>query len=445
MRIRKRQPVVLLETPPPSSHLARPLSAFTHEGPGQFVGQHGCLSRGHQHPLISKEAAKPQDASPVWNPGDTSYLKRSQVADEEAYSVDYARPEAVLPSKEKTGSQAGKSSSDDVHKLEVKRDGTQSRPYEFVEFVEEAGRVRGSQETYRSAIERTDIQRGDRAPSVERDLNHPSNKPKESLLYSLYSVFSRLSGKTVLTAREALSRIIEEGLPGLDEEVGLPSVQVAKVMRSNPYFVHLEGGKFLLCSGPSHQNNDQLISGLDLADAVIDPAISQQPAATANGVGKGDRDEEQHDYTGLRNKRARSKSSSSNEMRDKNDSSLISEEIPKLSASKSQLSVSPKITPPDHVAVQICKRYDGRGWKCHQKALEGYSMCRHHHELIVNRLARLRNSGRLGSKKLSKRRKPSGKQLSESSAVTDGDLKNEQSGAQWRKNVKARSLKSINT
>ncbi|KAL3675753.1 hypothetical protein R1sor_025701 [Riccia sorocarpa] len=287
---------------------------------------------------------------------------------------------------------------------------------------------------------------GDKNASVEKDLNHPSNKPRGSLLYSLYCVFSQLSGKAVLTAREALSKIIEEGLPGLDEGSGMHSVQVAKVLRSNPYFIHLEGGKFLLCSGssppPQYDHHEDL--DLTVEERMLHPLEDPNAITAKRGIA-----EEARDYTGVRNKRAKSKSSSSSSTESRDSSKTRGQETGRQRVAKSQdTSTSQKDAQGNDAGVPICKRYDGRGWKCHEKALEGYSMCRHHHELIVNRLARLRSSGKLGPKKSQTRRKAGGKQIQEQGPCEtepESNYNQQGNGVPWRKNVKARSLKSISS
>ncbi|CAM6095392.1 unnamed protein product [Calypogeia fissa] len=300
----------------------------------------------------------------------------------------------------------------------------------------------------------------------EGDLNHPGNRPKESLLYSLYCVFSKLSGKAVLTAREALSRIIEERLPGLDEETGLPSVQVAKVMRSNPYFVHLEGGKFFLCSDPS--SSDSKEDG-DSPEDVVDsdqprrstsPFFPSKVNQARNPFTKAEslKEKQQHQQQTFSNVEAtRTKRPRSKEVGTINVDGTVEETKCRPSGSKregqqkalrARNSTSEQGNYGAEPVEHICKRYDGRGWKCHEVALPGYSMCRHHHELIVNRLARLRSSGRLGSKKSGRKRRTVAKPVKEGLApINEGEISvnNQQNDAYWWKNVKARSLKSINT
>lgn len=77
--------------------------------------------------------------------------------------------------------------------------------------------------------------------------DHPVNQPIETLLFSLYQVFLQ-AGKMGLTAREAVSRILEKGLPGLHGGGIIPRIQVAKILKTSPYFMQLEESKFVLCS-----------------------------------------------------------------------------------------------------------------------------------------------------------------------------------------------------
>lgn len=414
MRIRKRQAVVL-EPPRPTRLLSAVNSGNENE---HFVGQNSCTCCSRQRRLQNWEFRNEFDREtdePVNRfAGGISFIDKNQITDGEEKESLVAATLGNLASFDRVRN--------NDHNIKA----TGSRVPLFV-----SGQFCGS-----------------------GDVNHPGNKPKESLLYSLYCVFSKLSGKAVLTAREALSRIIEERLPGLDEETGLPSLQVSKVMRSNPYFVHLEGGKFFLCSAPSFENKEDAESE-DVLDSEWTPrsaSPSLQPTVgLLNSLNKAESSKDERQPLShaevQRTVRARSKAVATIDNGAVNGRSRSSKR-------EGQKALKPQNSLPDHgkngadqPVEPICKRYDGRGWKCNEKALPGYSMCRHHHELIVNRLARLRSSGRLVSKKSSKRRKASAKPLKEgAAAINEGEvsLHNEQSGTHWWKNVKARSLKSIN-
>lgn len=85
------------------------------------------------------------------------------------------------------------------------------------------------------------------SPQTNLSPDHPVNQPMETLSFSIYQVFLQ-AGKTGLTAREAVSRILERGLPGLHEGGVVPRVEVARILRTSPYFMQLEESKFVLCS-----------------------------------------------------------------------------------------------------------------------------------------------------------------------------------------------------
>lgn len=96
--------------------------------------------------------------------------------------------------------------------------------------------------------------------------DHPVNQPMETLLFSIYQVFLQ-AGKTGLTAREAVSRILERGLPGLHEGGVVPRVEVARILRTSPYFMQLEESKFVLCSAIIENEGQSLCSPANLLES----------------------------------------------------------------------------------------------------------------------------------------------------------------------------------
>jgi hypothetical protein len=94
-------------------------------------------------------------------------------------------------------------------------------------------------------------------PPMPLPPDHPSNHSKESLLHSVYQVFLQ-AGKVGLTAREAASRVVEQSFPGLHQGGVTGRVQVGKLLRSSPFFMELEEGRFALFSAVIHSNEENL-------------------------------------------------------------------------------------------------------------------------------------------------------------------------------------------
>lgn len=104
------------------------------------------------------------------------------------------------------------------------------------------------------------------SPQTILSPDHPVNQPMETLLFSIYQVFLQ-AGKTGLTAREAVSRILERGLPGLHEGGVVPRIEVARILRTSPYFMQLEESKFVLCSAIIGNEGQHLCSPANLMES----------------------------------------------------------------------------------------------------------------------------------------------------------------------------------
>ncbi|KAH9537056.1 hypothetical protein CY35_16G032000 [Sphagnum magellanicum] len=87
--------------------------------------------------------------------------------------------------------------------------------------------------------------------------DHPLNHSKESLLHAVYKVFLQ-AGKAGLTAREAASRVVEQGFPGHHQGGVMGRVEVGKLLRSSPFFMELEEGRFALFSAIIGGNEESL-------------------------------------------------------------------------------------------------------------------------------------------------------------------------------------------
>ncbi|KAH8970513.1 hypothetical protein BDL97_02G091400 [Sphagnum fallax] len=75
---------------------------------------------------------------------------------------------------------------------------------------------------------------------------NPAIKARDSL-FSLFHVFRAASKAQGLSAWEVVQSILELGLPGLKEGGGMPSVQVANILRSSSSFLATTNKHYILC------------------------------------------------------------------------------------------------------------------------------------------------------------------------------------------------------
>jgi hypothetical protein len=75
---------------------------------------------------------------------------------------------------------------------------------------------------------------------------NPAIKARDSL-FSLFHVFRAASKAQGLSAWEVVQSILELGLPGLKEGGGMPSVQVANILRSSSSFLATTNKHYFLC------------------------------------------------------------------------------------------------------------------------------------------------------------------------------------------------------
>ncbi len=203
------------------------------------------------------------------------------------------------------------------------------------------------------------------------------------LFQSLVNVFDR-AGRNGLTASEAVSEIVEKGLPGLEKGSKRFSTQVAKALHS-PCFIQLPSGRFFLYhfisteTGPDkldlelHGNNGFLQHLSSLEDGkcgMLKKSRRKRGGHTAAAaVFSVNLDTEAEGGTLPRQEESCAQ-----------DVIKFRKRKRRAPASQRELAIGPT----------QCKRYDGRGWQCKQKTEEGYSFCEHHQALINNRALRLK-------------------------------------------------------
>ncbi|KAG0554530.1 hypothetical protein KC19_12G098100 [Ceratodon purpureus] len=280
-----------------------------------------------------------------------------------------------------------------------------------------------------------------------------SSGGSELLMKSLLVVFER-AGIRGLTAREAVAKLIEYDLPGL-QEGERSSVQVSKVLRT-PDFVHLEDGKYFIYPSTPH--------------AVVAESSTHSAPSQQNSIFQAREDVSGNSpnfNNGSRRKRgsnaaAATKMASAVQQKE-NASDGSKDNI--LDFPDKVLSQTEKVElkkrrrrPPSSqhelaIGPRQCKRYDGRGWQCSKETEEGFSFCEHHQALMNKRtlrlnLAKMRRKG--GSDKdMDAESQPKTVTVEGSSGNSNDQVMVAPHGIedlihnQRRKLVKARSLKSI--
>lgn len=279
-------------------------------------------------------------------------------------------------------------------------------------------------------------------PAASRAPDHPANQRRESLGFSIYSVFCQ-AGKSGLTAREAVSKILEQGLFGL-QEGGVSSRRlVARVLRSSPYFMELEEGKFALFSAIIDAED---IAEHDGSDHAPTEATSEQIAARATRIEAAKQARLEgtlHYWAALdfaKHAHGHTDPGAGQRVRptikDEEDESCkvayrigeeetthIAREVVEIErhhghvkgASQSGRPKRLKYMKQENVSElgNQCNRTDGKGWVCPLLAKTGYQLCDHHLDKL-----RCKPGSRSKKKKPSKPSKPSAI-LEESSPSND--------------------------
>jgi len=198
------------------------------------------------------------------------------------------------------------------------------------------------------------------------------------LMKSLLVVFER-AGTRGLTAREAVAKLVEYELPGL-QEGERSSVQVAKVLRT-PDFVHLVDGKyFIFPSTPHAVVAESSTQSEPSQQPVLQPRLDINLNLTVPNLNH-------------RRKRAPVKTTTSTSTVAAASYSETSELSDKVPEEKIELKKRRRRPPSSQHELAIgprqCKRYDGRGWQCTRETEEGFSFCEHHQALMNKRTLRL--------------------------------------------------------
>ncbi|KAG0559912.1 hypothetical protein KC19_10G138600 [Ceratodon purpureus] len=209
------------------------------------------------------------------------------------------------------------------------------------------------------------------APPLSPD--HPAQQMKDSLAFSLYTVLLR-AGKAGLTAREAMSDIMEQRLAGVEEGAVQSSRRIAKLLRNSPYYMEVGEGKFALCTAV-------IDSEQDIACEESLPDLQEENSQQTSRSGK-ERPSESSTEDGskslagsedkapaIRRKRKRTVREASEAETEVRSKPLRTGRPKKLKYMKQENA--------ENLGNQ-CNRTDGKGWVCPLLAKPGYQLCDHH-------------------------------------------------------------------
>ncbi|KAG0554330.1 hypothetical protein KC19_12G082900 [Ceratodon purpureus] len=198
------------------------------------------------------------------------------------------------------------------------------------------------------------------------------------LLQSLKCVCTA-AGDAGLTAKEAVARITDQGLPGLNEGGERLIVQVAKSFRGSSFFVE-ERGRYFIQESLSLKEKDYGMISSDTGysssrrdsgsaseiETAIEAARQLQnlqmiPESAGDDVGFNGREEKS--------------------VADRRVGTSRSKKGAKLASSSSREQSGPR-----------CNRDDGKGWRCFRPAESGFSLCKYHRDQIRRAEIRRRRS-----------------------------------------------------
>jgi hypothetical protein len=226
------------------------------------------------------------------------------------------------------------------------------------------------------------------------------DQPSTLLLQSLKRVCSAAEG-TGLTAKEAVAKLQEQGLPGLIIEGGERLiVQVAKSFRSSSAFVEREErGRYFI----TQESTD-----LDDWDKVFQTADSttEREEATAEELSSADADFETVIEAAKQLQKLQEPIEA--DLADKSGTNRWVLALRGKSMTghtrKVEAPISPQKASSDQSAPR-CNRDDGKGWRCVRVAESGFSLCKYHRDQIRRAEIR-RRKARSKSKKQQSRVQP---------------------------------------
>lgn len=257
-------------------------------------------------------------------------------------------------------------------------------------------------------------------PSIaEKTIDQPN-----LLLESLKKVCSAAEN-TGLTAKEAVAKILEQGLPGLIEGGERLIVQVAKLFRSSPAFAEREErGRYYV-----QETFQELMGWGDFQ--TVDADIRREEAVPSSAA------TETKNAIAAATQLAKLQSIKVEPVCERvgftesvGRSGTGRWVLALRSKSRGKESTSQKTSPLRDPETEFqCNRDDGKGWRCVRLAESGYSLCKYHREQIRKAEVRRRKS-RTKSKKrrtppmpLSPVSAPVQPEIKPSNPIFEGDVK----------------------
>ncbi|XP_073392003.1 uncharacterized protein [Physcomitrium patens] len=281
---------------------------------------------------------------------------------------------------------------------------------------------------------------------INGSIKHEDNAGAELLMRSLLMVFER-TGNSGLTAREAVAKLVEYNLPGLQEGIHeRSSVQVVKVLRTQD-FIHLEDGKYYI------YNTTHSVPHAVVAETSSES--SQQPREDMSGNSPSFDSGRRKRVAGSVQTRLKTAVGSKGTKDKSSNCHILGIDLPL--AEKVEFKKRRRRPPSSQHELAIgprqCKRYDGRGWQCTRETEEGFSFCEHHQALMNKRTLRLNlaKTKKTGAADVDVNLNPElhskvaieGSSENYNQVPTDkADIENPEHN-QRRRGIKARSLKSI--
>jgi hypothetical protein len=223
--------------------------------------------------------------------------------------------------------------------------------------------------------------------------DHPLNHSKESLLHAVYKVFLQ-AGKAGLTAREAASRVVEQGFPGHHQGGVMGRVEVGKLLRSSPFFMELEEGRFALFSAIIGGNEESLAKTGVEAEAQAQKTevetAAQAQKTEASVEAQAQKTELEAEAQAQAPKKARQKGRWTGipplfkvevedvpmDIKAESEESCLETRV--LQQSKSRRRLIQLTQEGDIELGDQCNRTDGKSWHCPLRARMGYQLCDYH-------------------------------------------------------------------
>ncbi|KAH9537060.1 hypothetical protein CY35_16G032000 [Sphagnum magellanicum] len=201
--------------------------------------------------------------------------------------------------------------------------------------------------------------------------DHPLNHSKESLLHAVYKVFLQ-AGKAGLTAREAASRVVEQGFPGHHQGGVMGRVEVGKLLRSSPFFMELEEGRFALFSAIIGGNEESLAkTGAEAEAQAQKTEVSAEAQAQAPKKAR-----PKGRWTGKPPLFKVQVEDVPMDINAESEESCLETRV--LQQSKNRRRLIQLTQEGDIELGDQCNRTDGKSWHCPLRARMGYQLCDYH-------------------------------------------------------------------